>query len=298
MKLNLFFVPILLAIVMASSQAWSQETVLNLWPEGKMPGGVAAKGAEADTSTAESNQVAGKPVVRLGNVSVPTLTVYKPAQASNGASVLICPGGGYHILAMDLEGTEVAEWLNSLGITAFVLKYRVPRGGKDVPVEPLMDAQRATSLIRAHAKEWSIDPQRIGVLGFSAGGNLSARLSTSGAKRAYEPLDAVDANAHLPNFALLIYPAYLFDKESEELVLKELAMDEQTPPTFITMAQDDPVDAENALRYALALKRAKRPVELHLYASGGHGYGLRRTEVPATGWTDPAAAWLKALLGE
>ena len=261
-----------------------------------MPGRVTAQGEEADTSTAESNQVAGKPVIRLGNVSEPTLTVYAPAQNPSGAAVLICPGGGYHILAMDLEGTEVAQWLNGLGITAFVLKYRVPRGGSDIPDEPVMDAQRAMSLIRTRAEEWSLDADRIGVLGFSAGGNLAARLSTSRDRRAYEELDETDQADFVPNFTLLIYPAYLFDKGSDELLSKNLQLDDRTPPAFVTMAMDDPVDSENALRFGLAMKRAGRPVELHLYASGGHGYGLRPTDSAATGWTAPAAAWLKGFI--
>ena len=287
--------PKALAIEPAESSQLNRKPTetIQLWTDGAMPGRVTAEGEEADTSTEKSNQVAGKPVIRLGNVSEPTLTVYAPRQNPTGAAVLVCPGGGYHILAMDLEGTEVAEWLNELGITAFVLKYRVPRGGSDVPVEPLMDAQRAMSLIRMRAKEWSLDPARIGVLGFSAGGNLAARLSTSRNQRAYEVIDEADQADFIPNFTLLIYPAYLFDKGSDELLSKNLRLDDATPPAFVTMAMDDPVDAENALRFGLAMKRAGRPVELHLYASGGHGYGLRRTDSAATGWTEPAAAWLK-----
>lgn len=288
----------LLALHLTLPTVASCQSIVNLWPEGQMPGRVTATGTESDTSTAESNRVAGKSVIRLGNVAEPTLAVYLPKENNTGAAVLICPGGGYHILAMDLEGTEVAEWLNTLGVAGIVLKYRVPRGGTDVPAEPLMDAQRALSLIRSRAAEWSIDPQRIGVLGFSAGGNLAARLSTSHARPAYPAIDGIDQASPLPDFSLLIYPAYLFDKDAptDKLLTDNLPIDEHTPPAFITMAQDDPVDSENALRYALALKRASRPVELHLYASGGHGYGLRPTEVPATRWTEPAAAWLKPFM--
>jgi acetyl esterase/lipase len=282
------------SLEVAAEQRLSVETI-PLWSQKEMPGRVTTTGEEADTSTAESAKVAGMPVIRLGNVSQPTISVYAPAHNPTGAAVLVCPGGGYHILAMDLEGTEVAEWLNRCGVTAFVLKYRVPRGGSEVPIEPLMDAQRAMSLIRSRAAEWSIDENRIGVLGFSAGGNLAARLSTSSGKRVYDKVDGNDEAEFVPNFALLIYPAYLFDKGSEELISKNLELGEQTPPVFITMAMDDPVDAENALRFGLAMKRAGRPIEVHLYASGGHGYGLRRTESAATGWIEPAAVWLKSV---
>jgi acetyl esterase/lipase len=264
-----------------------------VWPASP-PGRIAAKGDERDTSDAKSNKVAGKPVIRIGNVSKPTLTIYSPAaDKANGAAVMVCPGGGYNILAWDLEGTEVCEWFNSIGVTAALLKYRVPRPENDaMPIEPLQDAQRAMSILRSRATELNIDPKRIGVLGFSAGGNLSARLSTNYDKRAYETLDQVDATSCRPDFTMLIYPAYLFSKDSEAGLSANLPVNAETPPAFLTMAFDDPVDSNNVLRWATALKQSKVPVALHLYPSGGHGYGLRRTENASTTWPDRASEWL------
>lgn len=264
---------------------------IELWPS-TPPGRIAAKGEELDTTNEKGNKVAGKSVIRLGNVSKPTLTIYQPpAEKNTGAAVLICPGGGYSILAYDLEGTEVCEWLNSIGVTAGLLKYRVPKSeGDPRPIEALQDAQRAMSLLRSRAADLGIDEKRIGVLGFSAGGHLSARLSTNNVTRAYEAVDEVDKVTCRPDFAVLVYPAYLIHKEAE----KELPVDAQTPRTFLTMAADDPVDADNVLKYALALKHAKVPVELHLYPSGGHGFGLRRTEAACTQWPDRAAEWMRS----
>ena len=262
-----------------------------LWPA-TPPGRNAATGEEKDTTDAKGGKVAGKSVIRLGNVSSPTLTIYQPAADKNcGTAVLICPGGGYNILAMDLEGTEVCEWLNSLGVTAGLLKYRVPKAANDPrPIEALQDAQRAMSLLRGRAEELGVNAQRMGVLGFSAGGHLSARLSTNYSKRAYESVDDTDRVTCKPDFAVLVYPAYLIHKEAEQ----ELPVDAQTPPMFLTMAADDPVDADNVLEFALALKHAKVPVELHLYPRGGHGFGLRRTEAACTQWPDRASEWMRA----
>ncbi len=271
------------------------EKSINVWPD-KPPGRIAAVGEEADTSGPDGRAVAGKPVIRLGNVSTPMLTVYSPPQDKNtGAAVMICPGGGYNILAYDLEGTEVCQWLNSMGVTGVLLKYRVPRAEKEGrPLEPLQDAQRGLKLIRSHAQDWGIDPQRIGVLGFSAGGNLAARLSTSYARATYENSDAIDAASCRPDFAILIYPAYLFDKESDQLVASDLPVTAETPPTFMAMAFDDRVGPENVLRYAQALKKVEVPTELHLYPTGGHGFGLRKTEAPVTWWPERCAEWMQA----
>jgi acetyl esterase/lipase len=277
-----------------ASRVTADDAPIKLWPA-TAPGRIAADGNERNTSEPDKGLVAGKTVIRLGHVSEPSITVYRAPQDHNtGAAVLVCPGGGYNILAYDLEGTEVAEWLNTLGVTAVLLKYRVPRSnGEPAPIEPLQDAQRAISLVRSRAADWNIDAARIGVLGFSAGGHLAARLSTQHEHRAYAAVDQIDSVSCRPDFALLIYPAYLFDKASDELISAALPVDQKTPSIFLTMARDDPVDSENALRLALAMKRAHRPVELHLYNTGGHGYGLRRTESAATTWTDPAAAWLQ-----
>ncbi len=295
MKLAMKFnaVKLFLLVVLVSLNSVSAQEVLQpiaLWPATE-PGRTAARGEEKDTTNEKGNKVAGKSVIRLGNVSSPTLTIYKPvAEKNTGSAVLICPGGGYNILAYDLEGTEVCEWLNSIGVTAGLLKYRVPKSEGDArPIEALMDAQRAMSMLRARASELGLNEKRIGVLGFSAGGHLSARLSTNYRKRAYEAVDEVDKVACRPDFAVLVYPAYLIHKDHAE----ELPVDAQTPPMFLTMAADDPVDADNVLEFSLALKHAKVPVELHLYPTGGHGFGLRRTEAACTHWPDRATEWMR-----
>lgn len=268
---------------------------INLWP-GVAPGDPAAMEAEKDTTKPTDNLIAGKPLIRLGNVSQPTITVYRPpADKDTGAAVLVCPGGGYNILALDLEGTEVCEWLNSVGVTGVLLKYRVPkRPGREAHAAPLQDAQRAMGLVRHRAKEFGVDPRRIGVLGFSAGAHLSAALSTNYRERTYPAVDDADRADCRPDFTVLIYPAYLTIKEENDKLNPGLPVTTNTPPTFITITEDDPVRVENALFYTLYLKQAKVPVELHLYPVGGHGYGLRRTEQTVTTWPDRLADWLKA----
>ncbi len=266
-----------------------------LWPNGA-PGEKGDIGAEGDMTKPGEGLVAGKPVVRLGNVSNPTITLYRPAEGTDtGAAVLVCPGGGYRILAMDLEGTEVCQWLNSTGVTAVLLKYRVPaRKGLERYAAPLQDAQRALGLVRSRAAEWRIDPNRIGILGFSAGGNLSALASTRYEKRAYERVDDADRASCRPDFAILIYPAYLVRKEGPELA-PEITVTSNTPPTFLAQAEDDPVHVENCLFYYLALKNAKVPAEMHLYARGGHGYGLRESGNAVTSWPKRAEEWMRGL---
>jgi acetyl esterase/lipase len=287
------FVLVVAGLISAGVETLRGQEILQqiaLWP-GTPPGRIAAKGEEKDTTDEKGGKVAGKSVIRLGNVSSPTLTIYKPAADKNsGTAVLVCPGGGYNILAMDLEGTEVCEWLNTLGVTAGLLKYRVPKSeGDPRPIEALQDAQRAMSLLRGRAEGLRVDAKRIGVLGFSAGGHLSARLSTNYSKRSYEPIDDLDQVACKPDFAVLVYPGYLIHKDAEQ----ELPVDAQTPPMFLTMAADDPVDADNVLKFSLVLKHAKVPVELHLYPRGGHGFGLRRTDAACTQWPDRAAEWMR-----
>jgi acetyl esterase/lipase len=266
-----------------------------LWP-GKPPGETTQLGDEKDMTKPTDNMIAGKPVIRLGNVSMPTLTFYKASRFKNtGATVVVFPGGGYSILAMDLEGTEVCEWLNSIGVNAVLVKYRVPkRPNVERHVPPLQDAQRAMSLVRERTKEWGIDPQRVGVIGFSAGAHLSAVLSAS-KERAYSAVDDADKLSSRPDFAMLIYPAYLTSKEQPTTVMKEVEVTTNTPPMFIAMTEDDPVGVHNALGYALALKQVKVPVEVHIYPKGGHGYGLRRTDNPLTWWPDRARDWMKSM---
>jgi acetyl esterase/lipase len=194
---------------------------------------------------------------------------------------------------MDLEGTEVCNWLNSQGITAVLLKYRVPRRKGLPPYEaPLQDAQRAVSIVRSRAGEWNIAPAHIGVLGFSAGGNLAALASTRFAERAYAGIDAADNVSCRPDFAVLIYPAYLTKPEPSNTIAPEVTISQQTPPTFIVQTEDDPVHVENSLAYYLALKNAHVPAEMHLFSRGGHGYGMRNTGAPVNRWPDELKAWL------
>jgi len=242
------------------------------------------------------NLVAGKRVIRLGNVSKPDLTFYPaPKDKDSGAAVVVFPGGGYNILALDLEGTEVCEWLNSIGVHAVLLKYRVPkRAGLEKHTAALQDAQRAFGLVRSRAKEFGIDPRRIGVLGFSAGGHLAAALSASVNQRTYPIVDDADKVSCRPDFSVLIYPAYLTLKDQGDKINPETAVSSNTPPAFIAMTQDDPVRVEGALFYSAALKPAGVPFELHVYPKGGHGYGLRRTENPVTAWPDRAADWMRS----
>jgi len=269
---------------------------IRLWP-GAAPGDNGGLGEEADTTKPSDNLIAGRPVIRTGNVSEPTITVYRPpADRNTGAAVVVCPGGGYHILAMDLEGTEVCEWLNSIGVTGALLKYRVPkREGRPPYAAPLQDAQRAIGLMRSHAKEWAIDPERIGALGFSAGGNLCAALSAAIGGRTYPRVDGADDVSCRPDFQLLIYPGDLVKKGGGYEISPEATVSRATPPTFLVMAQDDPVRVENVLGYALALQDVKVPMELHVYPTGGHGYGLRPSRDYVTTWPQRAADWMRSL---
>ena len=250
---------------------------------------------EADTSGPGGALVAGRPVVRLGNVSDPTIEVFRPpAEKATGTAVLVCPGGGFNILAMDLEGTEVCAWLNSMGVTGVLLKYRVPRReGRPPHAAPLEDAQRAMGIVRARAREWGIDPGRVGSLGFSAGGGLSAALCAGNGTRSYARVDSSDDVGCLPNFQILVYPAYLVVKGATA-VNPEVAVTGLTPPTFLAAAQDDLLSVDSVFGYAVALNQAKVPMELHVYPTGGHGYGLRLTRERVTTWPQRAADWMRA----
>lgn len=284
---------LLFALQMASTNAASPSS-LPVWPT-TAPGEKGNIGEERDMTKPNENLVAGKRVMRLGNVSQPTLTLYRPKKSKDtGTTVLVCPGGGYHILALDLEGTEVCEWLNSIGVTGALLKYRVPRReGLEKHTAPLQDAQRAMGLLRQRAPELGIDPKRIGVLGFSAGGHLAASLSTSGDTRTYPTLDAADALPCRPDFTILVYPGYLTVADQGDRVAPDLNPSANTPPTFLVMSQDDPVRVQNVLGYASALQAVKVPFELHVYPKGGHGYGLRRTSADVTSWPDRVTDWMR-----
>ncbi len=266
-----------------------------LWP-GTAPGDKGGLPEEKDISEPGKGLVAGRPLIRLGNVANPSLQVFRPpADKDTGASVVVCPGGGYTILALDLEGTEVCEWLNSIGVTGVLVKYRVPkREGQPAHLAPLQDAQRALGLTRFHAKEWGLDPARIGILGFSAGGHLAAVASNNHRERIYPVVDDADKMSCRPDFTVLIYPAYLTDKDDNDQVRSELPVASDTPPTFIAISQDDPVRVENAMGYATALQKAKVPMELHIYPTGGHGYGLRRTAEDVTTWPARLGDWMKS----
>jgi acetyl esterase/lipase len=284
------------ASVLAQKPAWQPtpgHLTLNLWPHGA-PGAAAGAAPEVDTTTAKDNLIAGKPLVRLGNVSVPTLTVYEARSNKTGAAVVVFPGGGYHILAIDLEGAEVCDWLNSAGVTCVLVKYRVPDSGPyPKSSAALQDAQRALGMVRSHATEWHVDPNRIGVLGFSAGAHLAAALSTHFEQRLYDPVDSADRTNCRPDFAVIVYPGYLALAEQNFAPNPEIRVSNQTPPTFIVQAEDDPVNVENSIVYFQALKNANVPAEMHLYAQGGHGYGLRHTELPITAWPKLVETWLQ-----
>ena len=266
--------------------------VLTLWPKGA-PDVVPTSGPETDQTTAADKLIAGRPLVHLGNVSTPTLTLYKPAGKNTGAAVVVFPGGGYNILAIDLEGTEVCDWLTSRGVTCVLLKYRVPNTGPYPKSKAALDdAQRAMGMVREHAAEWGVDPKRVGVLGFSAGGHLAAALSTHFEQRMYPAADALSCR---PDFAVVIYPGYLAVAEKGMAFNPDIPASAQTPPTFVVQAEDDPVHVENAVEYFMALKKAGVPAELHVYAEGGHGYGLRRTEKPVTAWPDLVDTWMRTI---
>ncbi len=267
-----------------------------IWP-GTAPGEKGTIGEEKDNTKPTDGKVAGKNVIRIGNVSKPTITIYQAQKnKATGAAVVVCPGGGYSILALDLEGTEICEWLNSIGVTAILLKYRVPvREGLPRYQLPLQDAQRAMGLVRSNAARLGIDPTRIGIMGFSAGAHLSAALSTNYDKRTYDAVDAADTVKCRPDFVMLVYPAYLTLKDQNDQVATELVITKNTAPTFLAQTEDDPVRVESSLFYYLALKNAGVPAEMHLYAKGGHGYGLRNSALSITTWPLRADEWMRAL---
>jgi acetyl esterase/lipase len=286
-----------LAFLAAASCASAQQVTLPLWPNGSPE----APGVNvADTGISESGEpfVAGKPVTRIKNVSRPTLSVY-PARKGAGAgpAILVFPGGAYKRLAYDLEGTEVCAWLNSLGIICVVAKYRVPfEGHYPEVVEDLEDAQQAMRITRAHAEEWHIDPQKIGAMGFSAGAHLAVTLGNHpDFRREQAPDNPLAKISALPNFVLVIYPGYLTAAPDLSKLAAPAAPNSGTPPTFLLQTEDDFAHVENSLLYYEALKEAKVKAELHVFAEGGHGYGLRPTEQAVTHWPVLAERWLHTI---
>jgi acetyl esterase/lipase len=286
----------------AQTHVWQPSpghTQVQIWP-GTAPDAQPVAGPE-DETTAVKSLVAGRTWVFVGHVSQPTMTVYSPTGKNTGAAVVVFPGGGYEILAIDLEGTEVCDWLTSNGITCVLLKYRVPGAGLSpesgaYPKSPmaLEDAQRTVGLVRFRAAEWHIDPHKIGVLGFSAGGHLVAAISTHFEQRLYPSVDAADNESCRPDFAVALYPGHMLENTTKDFELNPyVPVTSQTPPTFLVQAEDDSVDTvNNSLVYYIALKKAGVPVEMHLYPHGGHAFGLRRTEFPITGWPQLVETWL------
>jgi acetyl esterase/lipase len=272
----------------------SDKPVINVWPA-TAPGETGAIGPEQDVN-AKAGQ---RKIRRITNVTQPTLTIYKaPSDKDTGAAVLIAPGGGYHILAFNYEGTEVAEWLNSIGVTGIVLKYRVPRRpgeGEDVyPLGAKQDAQRAMSLMRSRASELGIDPKRLGMLGFSAGGHLTAWTSNNSDKRAYERIDSIDDASSRPDFSILLYPAYLTPKDHPDQLSPEMRVTKDTPPCFLAHAADDHILPANSIRYFEALNQNKVSAELHIFSSGGHGFGLGEEGKPTASWPKLCEAWMRS----
>ncbi len=290
MRITAIGLGLCLAIGLGSPSRADDPKTLDLWP-GAAPG-------ESGKIGEEKSDPGKDGITRVSYVSKPTITVYRPSpEKDTGTSIVICPGGGYNILAISHEGEDVARWLNTIGVTGIVLKYRIPRRpgtpNDQPPPQALMDAQRAVSLVRSKAGDLGIDPKRIGLLGFSAGGHLAAWASTNPDKRAYEPVDDADKVDCRPDFTVLIYPAYLLTKDKAGLA-PEILAGAESPPTFLAHASDDPITVESSVQYYLALKRAKVPAELHVYSSGGHGYGMRPIKHPVAGWPQRLEDWMRS----
>jgi acetyl esterase/lipase len=285
-----------------SGPTQAAEEPLLLWP-GSVPGDHGPIGPERVRAPSEAPT---KDAKWITNVKNPTITLFRPAREKRtGTAVIVCPGGGYWNLAWDLEGEEVASWLNTIGVTAVVLKYRVPRRpGQPEPLPapgPLLDAQRAVSLVRHRAADWGINPQRIGILGFSAGGHLAVATATQFDQRGYEAIDEIDKVSCRPDFAAAIYPGYFIQQQpagvetNKDTLAPYMRIPKGTPPIFLVHATDDKVaGAENSAVLYLALKRANVPVELHVYGQGGHGFGVRKSSSPCSTWPDRCADWLRS----
>lgn len=299
------YILVLSWLVTITVNLYGQTRVINLW-NGQAPGAIHKPDYKQTIDSADN-------WIKMRLVTDPTLIMYAaPEEKAIGTAVIICPGGGYWGIAIAHEGADVARWLNSLGVTAFVLNYRLPHDGimLDKSVGPLQDAQKAVRVVRQHAKEWSIDPNRIGIMGFSAGGHLASTLSTHYNEKVYEPVDATSAR---PDFSLLIYPVIsmeegithlgsrvnlLGSEPSSDQIKRfsnELQVDGKTPPAFLVHSIDDgAVPVENSLGYAMALKKNHVPCELHIYQAGGHGYGLGRSKNTESLWPEACHEWLKA----
>jgi acetyl esterase/lipase len=285
-KLNLLFILLILLTFaeISFSQTFGGKTnpaqIIEVWTEGKMPGNEVSE-PEADMPAKPDG------VQRITNISHPTLSLF-PAKNKNAPAVIVCPGGGYNYVTYNKEGTEVAEWLNSLGITALVLKYRTPKNRDGA----FQDLQRAISLTRENAKKWSINPKKTGVIGFSAGGHLAAKASNLFENRSYSPIDSIDKKSCRPDFVILVYPAYL---EREGKIAPELNLKAKIPPTLIVHNEDDKTFILGSKIYQAALNEAKVKNTFLFYQTGGHGYGLR-SDKEAGRWTKDAADWLEKIV--
>jgi acetyl esterase/lipase len=286
-------------------QPTAGHTQIPIWP-GTPPDAKKMPGAEKLVPV--QHLVGGRPWLAAMDVSQPTMTIYSPRGKNTGAAVVVLPGGGFEVLAIDLEGTEVCDWLTAKGITCVLLKYRVPSepydwhcdcrpDGLATSTRSLEDTQRTIGLLRRRAGAWHIDPHKIGVLGFSAGGYLAAEISTKYQRRLYAPVDDADKESARPDFAVLVYPGHLAPGKTDGNTLNpNVPVTPQTPPTFLVQAEDDTVDGVNqSLTYYTALKKSGVPVEMHLYAQGNHAFGLRRTQFPITGWPRLVEEWLHTL---
>ncbi len=286
--------------------AWQPSTghaQIPIWP-GTPPDAKPMRSPETEGPETR-HPVAGKPWLWVTHVAQPTMTVYAPKGKNTGAAVVVLPGGGFEVLAIDLEGTEVCDWLTSRGITCVLSKYRVPSEPYDsqcdcrpdelaTSTRSLQDVQRTIGLVRLHAKQWHIDPHKIGVIGFSAGGYLAAEISTKYKQRQYAPVDDADKESARPDFAVLVYPGHLATDDNG--LNPNVPVTSETPPTFLVQAEDDKTDGvEQSQVYDAALMKAGVPVEMHLYAQGGHAFGLRRTAFPITGWPRLAETWLRTI---
>lgn len=286
-----------------NAQQYLQKQIqVNIWSKSSLNSSTVTG---SEISTINNSLVTGKPFIEVKKVSKPTITIYPPKGKNTGVSVVVFPGGGYKILAIALEGTEVCDWLTSKGVTCVLLKYRVPFSGPywdeknlkhvspKVPMA-LQDAQRTMGLLRFHSKDWNINPHKIGVLGFSAGGHLVADISTHFKKRLYSSIDSADNESCRPDFSIVLYPGHMLENTKKNFELNpNINVTKDTPPTFLLQAQDDPIDdVKNSLVYYIALKNAGVPTEMHLYAQGGHAFGLRATKFPITRWPELVEKWL------
>ncbi len=289
---TILFFTLLVLFLRGSLIADDRHEEIFLWSNGEVPDEPKdIKERNKPTKTDASGKM------RIAYVDNPTLTIYRASEEkANGTGVIICPGGGYNILAWTHEGTEIAEWFNSIGVSAFILKYRVPRRDPQTPhALPLQDAQRAIRIVRSNAKKWNVDPNRIGLLGFSAGGHLTVMSGVHYKKKTYSKVDAADDLSAKPDFIMPIYPAYLGDRVNKDKLSELIDVNENTPPTFIAITHDDSDRSYySALLYA-ALKRNNVVGELHIYSKGGHGYGLRKSNNPVHTWPDRCRDWLGSM---